>query len=163
MLENSGWPYPSVVTNLLDLLSWIWDFLSKHTQQVILKGTKSNVAAITSGVPQDTILGPLLFLIFIKDLPEYVPSNICLFADDALLYRSNQTPDDISILEEDLVNLQVWERKLLMSFNADKCEVLRLSNKRRNIIDSSSDSTKRGTSWRRELDGMGRNQDRWKD
>ena len=119
------------------LLSWIRDFLSQRTQQVILEGNKSNISSVTSGVPQGTVLGPLLFLIFINDMPDFVSSNIRLFADDALLYRCIQTPDDITILEEDIENLQVWERRWLMSFNADKCEVLRVSNKRNNIIGSS--------------------------
>ena len=119
------------------LLSWIRDFLSQRTQQVILEGEKSNVANVTSGVPQGTVLGPLLFLIFINDLPECVSSHIRLFADDALLYRTIQSADDIDILEKDLESLQAWERRWLMSFNADKCEVLRVSNKRKNIIGSS--------------------------
>ena len=88
-------------------------------------------------MPQGTVLGPLLFLIFINDLPECVSSHIRLFADDALLYRTIQAADDINILEKDLESLQAWERRWLMSFNASKCEVLRVSNKRKNIIGAS--------------------------
>ena len=116
------------------LLYWIKDFLSDRTQQVILEGKKSSVANVSSGVPQGTVLGPLLFLVFINDLSECVSSSIRLFADDALLYRPIQSQEDITTLEKDLANLQLWQKKWLMSFNADKCEVLRISNKRNNII-----------------------------
>ena len=116
------------------LLSWIKDFLHDRTQQVALEGVKSNTTSVSSGVPQGTVLGPLLFLVFINDLPECVSSSIRLYADDALLYRSVKTQDDIEILHSDLTKVQEWEQRWLMSFNADKCEVLRISNKRKNII-----------------------------
>ena len=61
-------------------------------------------------------------------------SSVRVFADDCLLYRTIESQDDISILQNDLNNLQEWEKKWLMSFNADKCEVLRISNKRNNIL-----------------------------
>ena len=70
------------------LLSWIEDFLSLRSQCVILEGKESSTASVTSGVPQGTVLGPLLFLVFINDMPDCVSSNIRLFADDALLYRT---------------------------------------------------------------------------
>ena len=92
---------------------------------------------MTSGVPQGTVLGPLLFLIFINDLPECVSSSIRLYADDALLYRSIKTHEDVDALHRDLTSVQKWEKTWLMSFNADKCEVLRISNKRKNIIGTS--------------------------
>ena len=68
-------------------LKWIQDFLIGRTQQVLLDGTHSSTCGVDSGVPQGTVLGPLLFLKFINDLPEYVTSNARLFADDCLLYR----------------------------------------------------------------------------
>ena len=73
------------------LLYWIRDFLSESTQQVVLEGKKSYTSNVTSGVPQGTVLGPLLFLVFINDMPDTVSSNIRLFADDTLLYRFIKT------------------------------------------------------------------------
>ena len=118
------------------LLSWVRDFLKGRTQQVVLEGVKSITKSVSSGVPQGTVLGPLLFLVFINDLPVCVSSSIRLYADDALLYRSIKTQDDTEALHQDLTNIQEWERKWLMSFNTEKCEVLRISNKRKNIIAS---------------------------
>ena len=114
-------------------LEWIKDFLQGRTQQVTLEGSKSDTVSVTSGVPQGTVLGPLLFLVFINDLPECVSSSIRLYADDALLYRPINTIADTEALHQDLCNVQKWEHKWLMSFNADKCEVLRITNKRNNI------------------------------
>ena len=93
------------------LLSWMRDFLTGRTQQVILEGVKSNVSDVTSGAPQGTVLGPPLFLVFINDLPNQVPSEIRLFADNCLLYRTIRSQDDITSLQTDLANLQTWEKK----------------------------------------------------
>ena len=117
------------------LLAWIRDFLTGRTQQVTLEGEVSSTSSVTSGVPQGTVLGPLLFLVFINDMPDVVRSNIRLFADDALLYRSIHSPDDVTTLQNDLVQLELWESTWQMAFNPDKCEVLRVS-KKKNLIDA---------------------------
>jgi hypothetical protein len=70
-------------------VSGIEAFLSNRTQQVLVDGATSDRANVVSGVPQGTVLSPLLFLIFINDLPECVTSNIRLFADDAIVYKKN--------------------------------------------------------------------------
>jgi hypothetical protein len=111
-------------------VSWIEDFLSGRSQRVIVEGQSSASAQVTSGVPQGTVLGPLLFLLYINDLPECVQSTARLFADDCLLYRVIRTVQDQRQLQEDLDHLQAWEADWLMEFNPDKCEVLRITNKR---------------------------------
>jgi hypothetical protein len=113
--------------------AWIQDFLKDRTQQVVLEGEVSAVAPVTSGVPQGTVLGPLLFLVYINDLPDCVTATTRLFADDSLVYRTIKTPDDCRKLQEDLDRLQEWENKWQMSFNPDKCEVLTITNKRKPI------------------------------
>ena len=65
-------------------LNWIQSFLSGRTQQVILNGKSSEKSNVTSGVPQGTVLGPLLFLVYINDMPSAVLSLLRLFADDYL-------------------------------------------------------------------------------
>ena len=115
-------------------LSWIGDFLTNRTQRVMIEGTLSEAAPVTSGVLQGSVLGPLLFLCYINDLPACVSSHIRLFDDDCLLYRTINAQHDTVILQEDLNTSQQWEAKWLTSFNPDKCEVLRVTNKRKHIL-----------------------------
>ena len=81
---------------------------------------------VTSGVPQGTVLGPLLFLVYINDLPEYISSSCGLFADDCVLYRPITNQIDQESLQKDLYNLQLWANKWLMMLNVNKCEVLHI-------------------------------------
>ena len=110
-------------------LTWIRAFLSGRTQQVVLNGQLSDKAKVISGVPQGTVLGPLLFLVYINDMPSYVDSQIRLFADDAYLYRVIKSLHDSNILQNDLEQLQVWERLWDMEFHPQKCKVLSITNK----------------------------------
>ena len=111
--------------------AWIKDFLGDRTQQVVLDGEHSSTAPVTSGVPQGTVLGPLLFMAYINDLPDQVTSTARLFADDCLLYRTIKNDDDTVALQKDLDSLQTWENNWLMQFNPDKCEVIHITNKRK--------------------------------
>ena len=67
---------------------WISSWLSGRSQQVVLDGQASDPVPVLSGVPQGSVLGPILFLIFINDLPDNIKSSVCLFADDCVLYRN---------------------------------------------------------------------------
>ena len=87
-------------------LSWIKSFLANREQQVILDGTKSNSAAVSSVVPQGTILGPMLFLVYINDLLSNVNDTGRHFADDCLVYRTIKTTDDAVSLQNSLDTLQ---------------------------------------------------------
>ena len=107
---------------------WIKDFLSNRLHNNVLEGDKSREASVTSGVPQETVLGPLLFLAYINDLPDCVSSTFRMFVDDCL----NST-EDSKALQSDLNNLQQWENEWLMEFNASKCEAIRITNKRNPI------------------------------
>ena len=79
-------------------------------------------------------MGPLLFLIFINDLPDCISnSSVRLYADDSVVYRHISSPDDSTRLQQDLDALQEWEAKWLMRFNATKCQVLQVTNKRKPI------------------------------
>ena len=92
-------------------LAWIQDFLSCRTQQVVVDGENSAPAPVTSGVPQGRVLGPLLFLVYINDLPSRVNYTARLFADDCLLYRVIKSTDDHQILQQDIDHLQQWENE----------------------------------------------------
>ena len=91
------------------ILNWIKAFLSNRTQRVTLEGSLSSPASVTSGVPQGTVLGPLLFLLFINDLPSTVNSTTRLFADDRLMYRTIKSPEDQELFARDLEALSKWQ------------------------------------------------------
>ena len=106
-------------------LSWIKAFLTGRTQSVVLEGAKSEAVPVIYGVPQGTVLGPTLFLLYINDLPLQVSSSTTrLFADDCIVYREIDSPADAKLLQHDLDALQNWERTWLMSFNPKKCSVM---------------------------------------
>ena len=97
---------------------WIGHFLQERQQCVVVDGETSDSIRVDSGVPQGTVLGPLLFLCFINDLPDCVQSSVRLFADDCLLYRPIKSPEDQHILQQDLSALEAWTVKWGMKFNA---------------------------------------------
>ena len=84
---------------------------------------------VLSGVPQGTVLGPLLFLLYINDLGENCTSRMRLFADDTLIYSTIESCNDAAKLQSDLTALQEWAQKWQMKFNPSKCHVLRISRK----------------------------------
>ena len=110
--------------------NWVESFLNDRQQCVVLDGCSSSTVSVLSGVPQDTVLGPTLFLIFINDLPEYVSSSVRLFADDCVLYREIRNVQDAIILQNDLKALHHWEQQWLMKDNAGKCFILNITRKR---------------------------------
>ena len=116
-------------------LRWVEAFLRNRTQEVVVRGERSDTIPVTSGVPQGTVLGPALFLVYINDLPEWVGSTPRMFADDCLLYREVNSRQDALMLQEDLNKLQKWEKTWLMEFAEEKCSVIRVTKKnQRNII-----------------------------
>ena len=111
------------------LLTWIRNFLTNRTQCVILNGQSSQLSNILSGVPQGTVLGPLLFLCYINDLPNHLTSRVKLHADDVLLYSPVSTIADCQNLQEDLDRLVQWADTWQMNFNITKCEMIRITNR----------------------------------
>lgn len=110
------------------VLIWIESFLSQRRQYVYANNASSHVSAVSSGVPQGTVLGPLLFLIYINDLPLRITSVIRLFADDCVVYRKITTQDDLLILQADLLKITDWCQNWKMSLNTNKCKCMRFSN-----------------------------------
>ena len=85
--------------------------------------------SLTSGVPQGSVLGPILFLLYINDINENVQSSIRLFADDSIIYRKINSNIDHQILQTDLTELEKWSDKWQMQFNLSKCVHLPITNK----------------------------------
>ncbi len=109
---------------------WINSFLHGRSQRVVVDGNASRSAPVLSGVPQGTVLGPILFLIYINDLPSRLKSDCRLFADDCILYRQISSKTDSDTLQSDLDRLTDWEAKWLMTFNPDKCFSMTISKSR---------------------------------
>ena len=94
----------------------------------------SDWVPVLSGVPQGTVLGPMLFLAFINDLPKSVTSSVRLFADDCVLYRSVANDNDCDKLQEDLLKLEEWEDTWCMNFNPSKCSTISITRKKNKVI-----------------------------
>ena len=112
-----------------NILQWISSFLTTRKMKVVIDGFCSEEEKVTSGVPQGTVLGPILFLIHINDLPLVVDSQVRLFADDCLLYRQINDISDQIKLQKDLKSLENWAEDWGMSFNAKKCYIMSIKNK----------------------------------
>ena len=105
----------------------ITNFLNNRKQRVVVDGSFSNYADVESGIPQGTVLGPLLFLLHINDLLSCVNFKVCLFADDCLLYREIKNNQDQIDMQRDLDALMDWGPTWGMKFNAKKCNIMRVS------------------------------------
>ena len=108
-------------------LLWIKDFLSNRTQVTVVDGHSSQSCSVTSGVPQGSVLGPLLFLLYINDLPHDITASIRLFADDCIMYLGLSSMESPQLLQDDLNTLSKWAETWQMRFNSDKCFVMHLS------------------------------------
>ena len=112
---------------------WIENFLLCRTQQVAVEGETSCTGDVISGVPQGSVLGPTLFLIYINDLGDGIKATVRLFADDTMLYSQISCITDANQLQEDLDKLEEWESKWQMAFNVDKCHLLSVTRKTKRI------------------------------
>lgn len=108
---------------------WLTNFLTTRSMRTIVEGKSSDETSVDSGVPQGTVLGPILFLCHINDLPDTVSSTVRLFADDCLVYRNIKNREDQNKLQADLQNLETWAKTWGMRFNAKKCYIMSINNK----------------------------------
>ena len=104
-------------------LSWFSSYLKDRTQAVKIGDACSEEVLLPFGVPQGSVLGPILFLVMINDLPDCVKSIVRLFADDCVLYRCINNFEDCLILQNDLKCLEKWAEDWGMRFNAKKCYI----------------------------------------
>lgn len=106
------------------IVRWVHNFLSERSQRVVVAGHHSADLPVTSGVPQGSVLGPVLFLLYINDLPGSVTCNVSLFADDTLVYREVNNTQDQNLFQDDIDSLYAWANKWGMAFNPSKCYVM---------------------------------------
>ena len=111
-------------------LKWIDSFLCFRQQRVVVNRVKSDWAPVLSGVPQGTVLGPLLFSLYINDISSDIESEIRLFADDCVCYREIKDEKDTMKLQRDIDRLGSWARKWGMRFQPVKCNMMQLARKR---------------------------------
>ena len=102
---------------------WFNSYLIDHRQRAVLPGAESEWKYIRAGVFQGSVLGPLLFLIYINDIVNEISSNIHLFADDTILYITVNDPlQSATVLNSDLTKITVWGHNWLVTFNPCKTE-----------------------------------------
>ncbi len=120
-----------------NILKWFIDYLSGRQQRVLLNSEISKTLPVSSGVPQGSILGPLLFLIYINDLPESMTSpsvDVSLFADDTKCFSIVESLADARVLKTEAGNMEKWAQSERLKFNAQKCKVLSITRKRRPLV-----------------------------
>lgn len=109
-------------------LSWVRNFLSKRQQSTVVNDYYSPPSDVTSGLPQGSVLGPLLFLIYNNDLPNSI-SCTRIFVDDCIVYRSIKSADDHQPLQNDLDRINNWCKTWLMTLNISKCKIISFTRK----------------------------------
>ena len=109
-----------------EVLKWVGNFLDQRRQRVLMAGTCSKWNPVTSGIPQGSVLGPILFIYYINDMPESITSLIYIYADDTKLVRKVNDSDDSSALQRDLETANEWTKLWQLKFNISKCKVMHL-------------------------------------
>ena len=104
---------------------WIAAFLLDRRQQVMVKGHKSGASCLKSGVPQGSVIGPLLFLIYIGDIDDEVLAKVLVYVYDSKVKDKISNEGDVMKLQEELDKIYKWEDENNMKFNPDKFQLLR--------------------------------------
>ena len=112
-----------------DIGDWIEDWLTGRKQRVVINGSSSTWRDVTSGVPQGSVLGPLLFIIYINDLDIGLISKISKFADDTKIGINANDDTAVKQLQDDLNRIGDWSQTWQMPFNLDKCKVMHVGNR----------------------------------
>ncbi len=112
-----------------NLLEWIKSFLLGRNQRVVLENVKSPWAAVSSGIPQGSVLGPLLFVIFINDIVEAIDCGIKIYTDDTKIYSPIDSAEDSLAFKQNIDNLLKWSYTRQLTFHPEKCHILHVGCK----------------------------------
>ena len=119
------------ISKAFDLLHWFGSYLSNRVQRVTIDGCHSSWTYLRAGVPQGSVLGSLLFLLYINDLTNFISTIIPLFADDAVILGHGTNIHTLcNSLQYDLFKINEWADQWLVKFSPEKCEVMLVSRKR---------------------------------
>ena len=114
----------------VNLLRWFQCYLKNRKQRVTVLGATSDLLPVTSGVPQGSILGPALFLLYVNNLADNVKSSrVAMFADDTKVFKATQSPNDALMLQEDINNLENWSSESGLQFTETKCKAQSITRK----------------------------------
>ena len=105
---------------------WLENFLRGRKHTISVNGSKSSWGDVESGIPQGTILGPILFILYINDLPNKIKSYMKIFADDTKLYSKVDTIREVEEIKNDLEHIEQWSRDWLIKPNPSKCSVMHI-------------------------------------
>ena len=111
-----------------DVINWIEKWLTHRRQRVIVDGDISNWKSVLSGVPQESVLGPILFLTYINDLEDHISSKVLKYADDTKVFRKVTNDTDKQSLQDDLDKLVKWSEKWQMLLNFGKCKCIHIEH-----------------------------------
>src|SRR6266516_2142340 len=106
------------------IVNWIEDYLKNRVQRVQIRGEESDWLNVFSGVPQGSVIGPVLFLVYINDIHEGIESKVSIFADDTKLRHRVGSEEEANVLERDLSRLERWSERNGMRCNVEKCSVM---------------------------------------
>ena len=115
------------------LLKWMEDYLRNREMRTTIRNGTSTWLAVTSGVPQGSVLGPVMFGIYVNDMVDGIDSYMNLFADDAKMMRRVESVNDCRNLQEDLDKISDWSKTWKMEFNLRKCKVLEFGRSERRV------------------------------
>lgn len=133
------------------VLNWIRAFLTDRRQRVVVGASESDWLPVLSGVPQGSVLGPVLFLVYINDLPDHVKSNVKIFADDTKLYTRANDSVTREMLQGDIDSLLEWSARWQLPFNVEKCSVLHIGSTNCNHVYTLSGAPLSSTGEERDL------------
>ena len=130
---------------------WIEDWLKERTQRVVINGRASCLRSVSSSVPQGSVLGPILFQIYIDDMTRNLDCESYLYADDTKIAMETSTQEQIQKLQQNINKMQRWAENARMKFNLKKCAVLHFGKNNRNSAYELCQQTIRNSSTERDL------------